>query len=409
MEKGKCRLRSLQFLAIAVSFLMAIVVFPPSYFLGGNAVYAEPVPDEEGTSSPPSTTTTPDFTTCTNSLCGGTIPGNICSTNEDCGSSTQKPATAVRDKEKQKVDPELAVLAVAAAATTLVAAFTFTLPATTKIADWIDPRGIDKVPVRKNPYLCEKPGNYTLSAKMDTTNAISFESGKPLYTSGSRVTVFGEVEALSATCSGLELECSEQKAQACKINKRFMGYDLEYQNCPNGFTQLHAEGERSETSVLGIVLLVIAVIASIFTAGASLGAFGAAIGGLTAAQAAAIATMVATAASTGSKIASDNVANSVDDHPCFSVCGKDYKSQDPSSPFCHKGGPVLGYKVVEYSCNQASCGPARSKKVSIDVKSGEGSRIQRADTSTDGVGSFSYTFNAPPQDGDFFVFVKVTK
>ncbi|MBI4162984.1 MAG: hypothetical protein HY513_04835 [Candidatus Aenigmarchaeota archaeon] len=438
MEKGKCRLRSLQFLAIAISFLMAIVVFPPSYFLGGNAVHAQTcvkstdpttglpvvigtcidtgklcvddsncvttIPTAPPPSSPATKSSTPDFTQCLNRICGGAIPGKSCSANTDCIGGTATTTTA-----QNNVDAKLAVLAVGAAAIALVAAYTFTLPATTKAGDWSDPRAIGKVPVRKNPYLCERPGNYTLSAKLDTTNAVSLESGKPLYTSGSRVTVNGEVEALSATCSGLELNCSEQRVQVCKVDRIFMGYELKYQDCPKGFTQLHAEGARKERSVLGIVLLVVSLVAAVFTASAALGVLGTTIGGLTAAKAAAIATLVGTASSIGSGIAANSVANSIDNKPCFNVCGKDYKSHDPSNPFCDKGGPVLGYKAVEYSCSQASCGPARSKKVSIDVKSGEGSRIQRADTSTDALGSFSYTFNAPPQDGDFFVFVKVPK
>ncbi len=407
----------LKLLAISISFLMAIVVFPPSYFLGGNAAQAQlcQKPVDPLTGRPVAIGTCIDTgQTCTDdSNCAPQTPPAAPSSPQPDGSYKNpfpggEPVTAVPESN---ADNKYAILAAGAAATALVAAYTFTLPATTEFVDWKDPRGIENVPVRKNPYLCERPGNYTLGAKLDTTNAVSLESGKPLYTSGSRVTVFGEVEALSATCSGLELECSEQRVQVCKVDRIFMGYKLEYQDCPSGFTQLHAEGERSERSVLGIVLLVVSLVAAVFSFGSAAGFLAGILGtgAKSAATIANIARIAGTTAGTGSTIVAQNVANSIDDNPCFNVCGKDYKSEDPSNPFCHKGGPVLGYKKVEYPCNQASCGPARSKKVSIDVKTAEGSRIQRADTSTDGVGSFSFTFNAPPQDGDFFVFVKVPK
>jgi hypothetical protein len=101
--------------------------------------------------------------------------------------------------------------------------------------------------------------------------------------------------------------------------------------------------------------------------------------------------------------------NFVKDATCFNVCGRDYESMDPESPLCHRGGPVLSYQWTEYACPEQMCGPARSTKVAVDVKTLQGQRVHRADTTTDDAGRFSYTFDAPSADGQYYAHVKVPR
>ena len=146
MEKGL-----LQALALSVSFLLAIMVFPPSYFLGGNAVSAE---TRDASDTPPYHDV--------NGGGGGGTPTAPSSSAVPDGSYENpflgEPISAVPEK-KSDVSEKIQALAYGAAATALIAGYTFTLPATTQVADWRDPRSVETVPVRKNPYMCEKPGN----------------------------------------------------------------------------------------------------------------------------------------------------------------------------------------------------------------------------------------------------------
>ena len=199
----------MKFVALFMCALMAVIVFPPAYFLGNiNIAYADPIDGGNGSGTAPTVLTT--------TVSSGELP-NPPGVDPIVVHSSE-PTTA---QSKPPVS-DLSKLAATATAGALVSAFAFTLPGTTQVGDWSDPRTKTPPPPPGNPYLCSSPGNYTLDAQLDSENAFAVDV-QPLYQSGDQITVFGDVFAKSSTCKGMMLTCSEQKAQACKVDKKLFG------------------------------------------------------------------------------------------------------------------------------------------------------------------------------------------
>src|SRR3989344_1056955 len=156
----------MKFVAIFMCALIAIIVLPSAHFF--NIVHADPTGDGEGYGGP--------------------------------DTPSKPPATT----SKTNTAGDLGTLAATATAAAVVSAFAFTLPGTTQVGDWTDPRTKTPPPPPGNPYLCSAPGNYTLDAQLDAENAITFNV-QPLFQSGDQITVFGDVSAKSSTCKGLNL------------------------------------------------------------------------------------------------------------------------------------------------------------------------------------------------------------
>ncbi|MEK6887861.1 MAG: hypothetical protein AABX14_02835 [Candidatus Aenigmatarchaeota archaeon] len=94
---------------------------------------------------------------------------------------------------------------------------------------------------------------------------------------------------------------------------------------------------------------------------------------------------------------------------CFSVCGKTYETQIAASPLCNQGGPVIGFTAATYPCVQGTCGAYDNKRVKIDIRGPDGLTVIEDYVTTDSLGDFSYTFQAPAADGEFTAIVSVPK
>ncbi|HIG97290.1 MAG: Cell wall surface anchored protein [Parcubacteria group bacterium GW2011_GWA2_42_28] len=94
---------------------------------------------------------------------------------------------------------------------------------------------------------------------------------------------------------------------------------------------------------------------------------------------------------------------------CFSVCGKTYNTAVAASPLCNQGGPVIGFTAATYPCATGTCGAYASKRVKIDIRGPDGLTAIEDYVTTDSLGDFSYTFQAPAADGEFTAIVSVPR
>ena len=296
-------------------------------------------------------------------------------------------------------------------------------------------------------HVCTEVSAASIDATLDTSNAVQ-ASSSPLFEAGDALTIKGNVNKYSSTCSGATYECEQHIVYGCKVDPKWMGLYFTYENkkCDGRYpNEVEKVSRKNYVNWKLIAAIGFEVLTQIYP---GFGEFAAKAIGITNRaggniRVSSVAGGAGTIAAFSGSLKPSN--KDLDDatEPCYTVCGRIVETTDPSktgnpqelcknfvpsgetplksSPtddykFVSAKPSVLGYNTKNYDSDSKiasgckandACGVFAGASVGASVISPSGTSTDLGVTKTDASGAFSFSFNAPNGDGLFNAVVKV--
>lgn len=296
-------------------------------------------------------------------------------------------------------------------------------------------------------HVCAEVSAASIDAALDTSNAVQ-ASANPLFEAGDAVTIKGNVNKYSSTCSGVTYECEQHIVYGCKVEPKWMGLYFTYENkkCGGRYpNEVEKVARKNYVNWKLIAAIGFQVLTQIYP---GFGEFATKAIGVTnqASGNVRVSSFVGGAAGVAAFAGYLKPSNKdLDDltEPCYTVCGRYVETPDPSKTgnpqelcknfvpagetqlkalpadefkFVPAKASVLGYNTKNYNSDSKiasgckandACGIFAGASVGASVVSPSGTSTDMGITKTDASGAFSFSFNAPNGDGLFNAVVKV--
>ncbi|MBI4162991.1 MAG: hypothetical protein HY513_04870 [Candidatus Aenigmarchaeota archaeon] len=345
--------------------------------------------------------------------------------------------------------------------------------------DWEPTDGVE-VPAailkKRGTHICEDVSAAKINGDLDKTNALSSEGAAPLFEAGDPITISGNVEKFSSTCNGLQLECRDHQILGCKVSDKLFYLQLSHQKCEGEYNStIDSVGDNKKIWDWGFIVTVAAGVIlpffmtevdpgttkatnqqvleqqrlelqkqqlnaqqlqqlqqvtgqlqySKYTGGTSIAGLASIFGGRVVSKETMMRAAIGILAGFFSK---PNTSK----ERCFTVCGKEYATADPSRDTCENFVPaktktgaqvkreaaVQGPKITlsynqtsygdEFGCaKNTACGAYPNARVDVSLIAPSGGITPLDSTRTDSLGNYDVSFNAPAADGTFNAVIKV--